>query len=155
MSANTLTGRIRLRACGIYIQQNAILLVKHSNLGPSGYFWSPPGGEVEYGETMAAAVEREFAEECNLVVKAVKWLYVTEYIRLPLHAVEHFYQVEYVAGSLKLGLDPGAENRKIQLTDLRWWQLDEMHEAGIENFHASLQKINDLQELYNFSFKTS
>ena len=44
-------GRIRLRACGILVDQDRILLAKHKGIGELDLLWSPPGGEVQFGET--------------------------------------------------------------------------------------------------------
>ena len=47
---NPFQGKVRVRACGILIENQRILLVKHRGLGAQGYFWSPPGGGMEFGE---------------------------------------------------------------------------------------------------------
>ena len=55
--------RIRIRVCGILIQNEKILLVNHSGLTVSNTFWSPPGGGLKYGESVIQCLEREFLEE--------------------------------------------------------------------------------------------
>ena len=57
--------RVRVRTCGIYWKDNMILMVNHLGLGPAN-FWAPPGGGVEYGESLTRALEREFEEETGL-----------------------------------------------------------------------------------------
>jgi 8-oxo-dGTP pyrophosphatase MutT (NUDIX family) len=46
--------------------QNRVFLVKHSYV----YGWQMPGGGVEPGETIAAALEREVREEGNIELTA-------------------------------------------------------------------------------------
>ena len=141
-------GKVRLRACGVLVMHDAVLLVKHSNLGPNGYFWSPPGGEIEFGETLSAAVEREFEEECNLRVKAGSLLFCTEFIQPPLHAVELFFEAFWQDGTLRIGSDPGSQSRSIQLIDVAWWKLEAMRKEGLENYHAIFSKIEVMNDLF-------
>ncbi len=46
----------------------ALLMVRRGR-GPSAGLWSVPGGRVKVGETLAAAVEREVAEETSVDVE--------------------------------------------------------------------------------------
>lgn len=49
----------------VCVRDGAVLLVRRSNAPGSGQ-WALPGGRVEAGETLAAAVRRELAEETGL-----------------------------------------------------------------------------------------
>jgi 8-oxo-dGTP diphosphatase len=53
---------------GIVIDDGRLLLVERGR-GSAVGTWSIPGGRVERGETLAAAVEREVAEETGLSVR--------------------------------------------------------------------------------------
>ena len=44
--------RLRLRVSGICTEGNRLLLVKHRGLGALGELWIPPGGEVEWGQSV-------------------------------------------------------------------------------------------------------
>ena len=55
--------KLRIRVCGICIEENKILLVRHHSIGKSGILWAPPGGGMIYGETSEQALIREFVEE--------------------------------------------------------------------------------------------
>ena len=56
-------------AVGAVVVDNGRLLLVKRGRAPAVGRWSVPGGRVEPGETMAAAVEREVAEETGLTVR--------------------------------------------------------------------------------------
>ena len=60
------------RVAGILLRDNKILLQKPTN--DTGY--AIPGGHVEFGETNAQTLEREFKEEigADITVGALKWV---------------------------------------------------------------------------------
>jgi len=58
---------IRIRAAGILVHEGKILLVRHEKNGKS--YWLIPGGGVDFGETVEAAVIREYQEEVGLPIK--------------------------------------------------------------------------------------
>lgn len=51
----------------VVIHQERLLLIERGR-GPAKGQWSVPGGRVEWGETLAQAVEREVREETGLTV---------------------------------------------------------------------------------------
>jgi ADP-ribose pyrophosphatase YjhB (NUDIX family) len=56
----------RLRVSGLlYRGDDSLVLVRHEKDGRT--YWLLPGGGVEGGETMEAALRRELAEECGLL----------------------------------------------------------------------------------------
>ena len=96
--------KVRIRVMGLCWQQDALLLVRH-DMGDSD-FWAPPGGGVEFGETLEGALKREFLEETRLEVSVGKFLFGCEFLKNPLHAIELFFEVTYISGKLKAGIDP-------------------------------------------------
>jgi 8-oxo-dGTP diphosphatase len=102
---STYGNKVRLRACGICWHENALLLVNHRGI-TAAPFWAPPGGGVEFGESVEACLKKEFLEETGLEISAGKFLFACEYIHEPLHAIELFFSVSVVGGSLKKGNDP-------------------------------------------------
>ena len=40
--------RVRVRVCGILIQEDKILLINHKGVGEKGSLWAPPGGGLEF-----------------------------------------------------------------------------------------------------------
>lgn len=55
-------------AVGVILQQQQVLLALRSNKQHQGGKWEFPGGKVEQGETVEAALARELAEELAITV---------------------------------------------------------------------------------------
>ncbi|GAB3815467.1 hypothetical protein GCM10028895_09580 [Pontibacter rugosus] len=92
--------KLRVRVCGICIKEDKLLLVRHSNTIDNKAFWAPPGGGIEFGETMHQGLKREMLEETGLQVQVCRFLFVNEYVNPPLHAVEFFFEVAVEAGEI-------------------------------------------------------
>lgn len=125
-------------------------MVNHKNLS-SGDFWAPPGGGVEMNETAHETLKREFREETSMTVNVGDLLFVTEYYREPLHAVELFFRVDYVAGEVKKGYDPEMNAAGQIITDTRFltWkeiaETDPKHLHGVFKYVVEPAKIIDLR----------
>jgi 8-oxo-dGTP diphosphatase len=141
--------RLRVRSCGICIEQDTILLVNHRGLR-AGDFWAPPGGGIELGETAAQAVVREFREETNLEIAVGNFLFACEYLHEPLHAIELFFEVKRTGGTALTGIDP--ENPELPVIDaVRWiplwelgnWRPEEIH--GVFRFCSKPAEIISLR----------
>jgi 8-oxo-dGTP diphosphatase len=74
---------IRIRAAGILVHDGKILLARHEKNGKS--YWLIPGGGVDYGETVEAAVIREYQEEVGLPIKVGSMVLVHDSIPPNLH----------------------------------------------------------------------
>ena len=118
--------RIRIRVCGIAIENNSILLVNHSGISESGSWWAPPGGGVQLGESLTEALIREFKEETGLVIDVTEQLFVSEYIKDSLHAIEIFFQVKVMSGKLIRGVDPELSSDKQRIVDVKYVTFDEL-----------------------------
>ena len=115
---NQYGNKIRVRVCGICVQDDKILLVNHSGMNESGEFWSPPGGGLEFGESIEDCLKREFLEETNTVISVGKFLKINEFVKPPLHAIELFYEVKILSGEIKIGFDPEMDYQIIK--DIQW-----------------------------------
>lgn len=104
--ADRLKKKVRLRACGIVRHESRLLMIHLAAPTRPEPFWTVPGGGVQFGEPVFAAVERELKEETGLSVVAEQLLYVHEFIEPPFHAVEFYVRCRLVGGTLRTGADP-------------------------------------------------
>lgn len=89
---STFGHRVRVRASGICIKDERILLVGHRGLTEDGLYWCPPGGGVGYGEPVRAAAGREILEETGLLAGIGRFMFLREFLKQPLHAVELYFE---------------------------------------------------------------
>ena len=60
--------------------------------------WGVPGGKVEWGETLEAALKREFQEEVGLDLREIKFALVQEAVNdEQFHCPAHFVLLNYYA----------------------------------------------------------
>ena len=128
-------GKVRIRTCGILVHQKSILLIKHKGLGTEGEMWLPPGGGIEFGETIFDGIKREFKEETNLEVSPNSLLFTHEFISQKLHAIEFFISVQRVAGELKLGSDPEHTTQNQIMTEIKFFDDQELKETPKSKLH--------------------
>ncbi len=143
-------GRVRVRVCGILIQNHEILLVKHDGMGPKGELWLPPGGGVEFGEKTKDALIREFQEETGLTVDVGHLLFVNEHSVLPLHAVELFFKVTLAEGELKLGSDPELDADQQLITAVEFVSESKINAMPNENLHKVFVWLKNKEGLISF-----
>jgi 8-oxo-dGTP diphosphatase len=95
---------------GEAIAKPSVILIKR-RFEPLAGQWSLPGGAMEIGETLAAAVAREVAEETGLTVEVGPLIEVIDRIILDEHGRVHYHFViaDYlcrpVGGRLAAGSD--------------------------------------------------
>jgi 8-oxo-dGTP diphosphatase len=121
--------RLRIRVCGILVEDDRLLLVKHRSLGPRGVLWTPPGGGMHFGKSASENLVREFEEETGLKIKVGQFLFAYEFLQPPLHAIELFFQVKRVGGDLRTGADPemGKDGQIIEeVAFIRFHDMDQM-----------------------------
>jgi len=139
--------KLRIRVCGICIDNDQILLVRHKAVGPENIFWSPPGGGMQFGENAHAALIREFQEETGLTVEVGEMLFVNELILPPLHAVEIFFRVKITSGSLLKGYDPEFSDSNQILEEARFMSMQEIGTLPDTHTHNLFRKCKTLNEV--------
>jgi 8-oxo-dGTP diphosphatase len=129
----------------LIFRRNSILLVQRARSPLKGY-WSLPGGLIEAGETIEAALQREVLEETGLIIRPKKMFEIFERIildkkgRAEYHYILHDYLCTVVGGELKAGDDAGRV-AWVQRDKLKTLQLTEGTLEVIERAFASEMPI--------------
>lgn len=127
--------KVRIRVCGLLYKNEKLLLIKHQMDGY--HLWAPPGGGVEFGESIETTLIREFKEETGIAVEVQEFLFLSEHIANPLHAIELFYHVTAKDFNISPGHDP--EIKHNILIDFQFIGADELGNINIENRHQCLK----------------
>lgn len=115
--------RIRVRVCGVCIENDQILLVCHRPILGKNDYWCPPGGGVDEGETAEESLRRELLEETGLIIEVGRLLLTKEFVQAPLHAVELYFSVKILSGNLIKGLDPEMNLSEQLIKEVSWLPL--------------------------------
>jgi 8-oxo-dGTP diphosphatase len=146
--AHHYTGKLRVRACGICLQDKKILLVRHHQIAGQYNLWSPPGGGVNYGETVRQCLVREFREETGLTIKPGRFLFVSEFFQEPLHALELYFEVHIVSGELTTGSDPELNPQAQLIQQVAFKSLAELRREDPKELHHIFEDLIDLDDLF-------
>lgn len=138
--------RLRVRVCGILIEENHILLVNHQSLRKKSDFWAPPGGGMDFGTSAEENLKREFVEETGLMIDIENFLFVHEYLHKPLHAVELIFQVKRIGGTLNKGFDPEMNGGEQIIKDVRFISINALKNMPLNSLHQMLIHWNFSEE---------
>jgi 8-oxo-dGTP diphosphatase len=95
----------RIRVAGVLTRGDRLLVVEHERDGRR--YFLLPGGGLEWGETCAQGLAREFMEELSLRVSVGKLLVINESIApgAARHILNLTFRVKHTGGSLHLHAD--------------------------------------------------
>lgn len=141
--------KLRIRVCGLCIENEEVLLVNHHSLNKKGNFWSPPGGGMDFGESAEENLKREFLEETGLNVEVEKFLFVHEYLSPPLHAIELIFKVKRIAGVVKIGSDPELGKDEQIIKSVKFIPLKKIHEIDKDSIHQMFFNVKKNSSLDN------
>ena len=136
--------RPRVRVAGILIEKNKILLIEHKKNDKK--YWLIPGGGVDWGESTAEALIREYKEETNLDVTVDKFLFLSETIApdKEKHVINLYFKVKKDENS-KAEMILGDETN---LNDLRFVSKDEIENIKIyPNIKEQIKQLLDEKEI--------
>ncbi|MCY1204475.1 NUDIX domain protein [compost metagenome] len=118
----------RIRAAGLLVRDDRILLVKHV-VGDDTY-WIPPGGGFESvsDQSTRDTVRREFMEETGLDVDVGPLVYVREFAEPAMGRfhMELFYRIDAWRGELSLANLAGLGGDEFEIRELAWISRDEL-----------------------------
>ena len=120
IAAKTYHNKIRIRVCGVCIENNQVLMVCHKGVINEHDVWLPPGGGMEPGETVTDALVREFFEETGYEIAVERFWFKNEFIHPPIHAIELYFKVRIKSGELLKGTDPELSPDTQLIKDVRW-----------------------------------
>lgn len=142
-------GKIRIRVCGLLLREEQLLVLKHVGFGELGYIWLPPGGGVNFGESLTEALIREFKEETGLEIEVMERLFVVEFRKGNLHAIEFFYRVEMLYPQEAIvGIDPEFAPEEQLIQELQWMNIEELKRLGEKATHQVIEDCSSFAELF-------
>jgi ADP-ribose pyrophosphatase YjhB (NUDIX family) len=140
--------RLRIRVCGVCIENDQILMISHRGIGHTDTFWCPPGGGIQFEETTQEALRREFEEETGLEVEVRDLLFVNEFMAPPLHALELFFEVKITGGRLHLGIDPEMTEANQIIQEVRWMSFEDIKKYPFNEVHSMFKYCDSLEDIY-------
>ena len=136
-----MTSRPKLAVSAAIFRDGRVLVVRRAQ-APAAGSWTLPGGRVELGETLVAAVTREITEETTLTIR-VKGLAGYREMILDQAVVgrgRHFvilpFAAEWVAGEVQLNEELG---------EYRWCALTEI--AGLPTTPGLLEILQQAERM--------
>lgn len=121
-------------AVGVILdQQRNILLTRRAQGSHQGGLWEFPGGKVETGESLQAALARELVEELDIRIGRTE----------PLLEVRHDYGDKSVFLDVHVVWDFRGEARPMERQPLAWVPVEEL---GGYNFPAANEAIVEAVE---------
>ncbi|KOR89328.1 NUDIX domain-containing protein [Paenibacillus solani] len=120
--------KIRLRACALIIENEAILLVEFKN--DDGVHYNLPAGGLEPGETLIEAAQREAKEETCVEVEVGPVAFVYEY--QPTKNNYIYGDTHLVGVTFECKLKPGSIPKLPKIPDshqsgVKWIPISELH----------------------------
>ena len=108
----------------LIFRRNRVLLVERGKEPLKGY-WSLPGGLVETGERLEAAIQREVLEETGLVVRPA---YLAEIFERIMHDQAGAVEYHYVLADYVCKVVSGEPKASDDASGVDWFRVDRLEE---------------------------
>jgi len=127
--------------CGAVIlnDKNQILLMKRTeNVRNNPFYWSIPGGGVDFFESLEECIKRELKEELNIEIEVVKLLCVCNHIikNEKQHWVAPQFLCKIIGGEIK-NMEPD------KCSEIKWFDLDDMPDPITDNTRDGVEVIKN------------
>lgn len=132
MPASIYSGKLRVRAAGLLLTDEGLLLIELRSPVNNKLIWTPPGGGVEFGEPIRETLKREYKEETGLEIIVEELVHINEFIQSEFHAIEFFFKVSNIGGTLKLGNDPEHTSEDQILKQLAYFKQEDLFEIDVK-----------------------
>ncbi len=100
-----------------------------------------------FGEGLKQALEREVFEETGVLAKTERFLFMSEYIQKPFHAVEVFFLMEPKSFEIKRGSDPEVGEKFEAIGEVKWLDFDEIENISTGSKHGIFKLADSLEGL--------
>lgn len=118
---------------GFIIQDNKILLIKHSQRSTNRSYWVIPGGGLDGAESEEECVIREMREETNLKVKIEQLVFDEPAPAGGVYKWRKSYICVPVSGEASPGYEPEPEAAAdYSISEVRWFDLRDENQWGEE-----------------------
>lgn len=123
-------------AVGVILRQQQVLLAKRAAGKHQANRWEFPGGKLEQGETVVAALKRELAEEIGITVLNAE----------PFMQLQYEYPQRCVLLDIYLVTDFSGEPFGAEGQPLYWAELSELEQLSLPD--ANLPIVEQLQAAF-------
>lgn len=112
-------------------KDNKIFMARRKEGKILGGFWEFPGGKLEHGEEVEAALKREIQEELSIEVS------ITRLLHIQPHQYDHgavlilFYEALFQTGEIQL----------IDHDEMRWCEASELHNLKLLPANKQVLKV--------------
>ena len=120
----------RIRAAGLIIEKDCILLVLHRNDANGLQIWVPPGGGlISADHSIFDTAKREIFEETGLMVQVHRISHIRKFrdINNNIHHLEFFMPIESYSGTLSIKNVPDGDENQPFIKEVRWIQKEDLH----------------------------
>lgn len=125
----------------IWNDQREVLLIRRSKDPRKGQ-WSLPGGKVEFGETLYAAVHREVLEETGLTIEIIA---LAEALETMLDDAAGAQNAHYVLIDYSTRVVSGTAKAASDAADARWFTMAELAQTPIWDEMRRVIALSEVQ----------